>query len=154
MNNDFNKNENNEYSDMNYSDGTRSDSENGENTNYAYQSVMRNKQNSRTFSIVSLILSIISVVCCCSPWVSLLLAVLGIVFSVYSRRNIGYFDGLSIAGLVVGIFGCVFSLVSIFWGLLLSTDSTMTEELEKYLEEILGEEMPNVEGGETFKSLF
>ncbi len=71
---------------------------------YAYQAVM---QGTRGFSVASLVLGIISIVCCCAWYVGLILGILAIVFSVVSRKKNGYFDGLAIAGLVLGIFGTV-----------------------------------------------
>ena len=42
-----------------------------------------------------------------------------IVFSIISKKTLGYFDGMSIAGLVCGIFGCVFGASIILTSLLL-----------------------------------
>ena len=36
-----------------------------------------------------------------------------IAFSLYSKRCLGYFDGLSLAGLMIGIFGVVFSVAAL-----------------------------------------
>ena len=74
---------------------------------------------SRIYSVVSLVMGIISVlICCCGGWIGLVLGVLSIVFSVISRRHLGYFDGMSIAGLVLGICGTVFGIATVafaFW---------------------------------------
>lgn len=77
---------------------------------YLYKSVMEGKKKSRIWSLVSLICSIVSLLCCCIPLPGAVLGVLAVVFAVVSRLNIGYFDGLAIAGLIVGIFGLVFSV--------------------------------------------
>lgn len=75
--------------------------------------VVENLSKPRTmiYSILSLVLGILSLVlCCCGGWFGLGLGVLAIVFSVVSRYHLGYFDGLSIAGLVLGIAGAVFGV--------------------------------------------
>lgn len=77
---------------------------------YLYKSVMDGKKKSRIWSLASLIFAIVSLLCCCIPWPGAVLGVLSIIFAVISRLNIGYFDGLAIAGLIVGIFGLVFSV--------------------------------------------
>jgi ABC-type lipoprotein release transport system permease subunit len=65
------------------------------------------------------------------------LAILAIIFAIVSRRNLGYFDGFSVAGLVIGIFGLVFSL---FVGFLAVSGiiTEFTQEFENALEEIEG----------------
>lgn len=69
------------------------------------------KPKTRAFSIASLVLGILSLVCCCSGFLSFILGVLAIVFSVVARRHLGYFDGLSIAGMTCGIVGAVLGLL-------------------------------------------
>jgi hypothetical protein len=54
------------------------------------------------FSVASMVLGILSVICCCMGWSGLILGALAIVFSIVSRKVLGYFDGMSIAGLIVG----------------------------------------------------
>lgn len=77
---------------------------------YAYKNVINGKQNSRTWSVISLILSLLSIVFCfVLPWIGIALGLAAICFAVVSRKTIGYFDGFAIAGLIIGIFGIVFS---------------------------------------------
>ena len=80
---------------------------------YLYKSVLEGKKKSRIWSVVSLISSILSIICCCVPWPGAVLGILSIVFAVVSRSNIGYFDKIALAGLIVGIFGTVFSVFMI-----------------------------------------
>lgn len=77
---------------------------------YLYKSVLEGKKKSRVWSLASLIAAILSVLCCCVPWPGAVLGVLAVVLAVVSRINIGYFDGMALAGLIVGIFGLVFSI--------------------------------------------
>lgn len=97
---------------------------------YLYKSVIEGKKKSRVWSVVSLICSIISLLCCCFPVMGIVLGILAIVFAVVSRSSIGYFDGLAIAGLIVGIFGLVFS-VAIF---VIANSPWFTELLKEYEE--------------------
>ena len=77
---------------------------------HIYKSVNTGKQNSRLFSIISLVLSAASVLCCLMPALGILLGLAAIFCGLYSRRNIGYFDGLSVGGIITSIFGVVFSV--------------------------------------------
>ena len=127
------KNNNNENNDNQYGQGQ-------DPQDYAFRTVMRNgKPKTMGWSVASLVLGIISVVCCCFGYASLILGVLAIVFSVLSRKALGYFDGLSIAGLILGIFGLVFGLAVVIGALLVPE-----ELLEDYLEQYYGESnIPN-----------
>ena len=85
-------------------------------SDYAYKKVMPKKQNRRTWSVVSLALAVLSVLLFRVPWAGLILGLLAVGCAALSRKNLGYFDKLSLAGLIIGIFGIVFALS----GLLLS----------------------------------
>ncbi|HBJ18617.1 MAG TPA: hypothetical protein DDY70_02570 [Clostridiales bacterium] len=69
------------------------------------------RPKTRAFSIASLVLGILSLICCCSGFVSFVLGVLAIVFAIVARRHLGYFDGMSIAGMTCGIVGAVLGLM-------------------------------------------
>ena len=69
------------------------------------------KRNTRAFSVISMILGIISLVCCCIGPLGFVLGVGAIVFSIISRKSLGYFDGFSVVGLILGIFGACFGAV-------------------------------------------
>ena len=87
----------------------------GENDNYVYKNVLQDKQHRRTWSVVSLALSILSILLVYFSWVGLILSVAAIACAAVSRKNIGYFDKLSLFGLIIGIFGTVFSLSGIIF---------------------------------------
>ena len=57
---------------------------------YAYRAVMEYK--SRVWSVASFVLSLVSVVCCCAWYVMIVAAILGIIFAIVSRKNIGYLE--------------------------------------------------------------
>ena len=65
------------------------------------------------YSVICLILSLMSIVCCCTGFISLLFAAVSIAFAIVSRKHLGYFDAMSVVGLVVAIVGAVFSLFMI-----------------------------------------
>lgn len=88
------------------------------------------KPKTMGWSVVSLVSGIISVICCCLGVTGIILGAVAIISSIISRKTLGYFDGLSIAGLILGIFGLVFG-VSI-----LAAVSMLGEEFwEQYMEE-------------------
>ncbi len=104
--------------------------------NSEYKKVLLDKQHSRAWSVASLTVSIVSLICCCFvSWLGIVLSALAIVFAIISRRNIGYFDGLSLAGLIVGIFGIVFGVASIILAFVLE-QSGFYDEILKELEEM------------------
>lgn len=81
----------------------------GDRGGYSFQTIMDIKSRNRGFAIASMILGIFSILCCCFTYIGLIIGVLSIVFAVVSRVRMGYFDGMAIAGLVLGIIGVVFS---------------------------------------------
>ena len=68
------------------------------------------KENSRLFSVISLSLAVLSLLLCFLPAVGIILSLLAVVFTIVSRRALGYFEGVAIAGLVVAVFGIVFCI--------------------------------------------
>ncbi len=93
------------------------------------------KPKSRAWSVASLILSIISVLCCCSPIIAITAGVVALACSIVSRKTLGYFDGLSIAGLIVAIFGIVFGICGIVASYIIET----TPELKEWWNNLLKE---------------
>ena len=83
--------------------------ENNSDEKFAYQNVMDTNRNTRTFSIVSLIAAVLSIILCFLPTLGIIFGVLAVSFSLFSRKRLGYFDGFSLAGLILGIIGIVFS---------------------------------------------
>lgn len=87
----------------------------GAEDKYAYKNVMNGKKNSRKWSVVSLVLSLLSIALCFVPWLGIILGLAAIGFAIFSRSCIGYFDGFALAGLIIGIFGVVFSVTAIIF---------------------------------------
>ncbi len=71
------------------------------------------KARTRVWSVVSVLLGIISVLLCPFYYVSLPIAVAAIITAVVSQRLLGYFDGLAVGGLIIGIVGAVFGVFSL-----------------------------------------
>ena len=94
-----------------------------------FDRIMLERNKSRAWSVASLTLSICSILCCCISIASIALGVFAIICAVISRKNLGYFDGLSIAGLIVGIFGVIFGATSIVASLVLDFDAMFEEIL-------------------------
>ena len=110
-----------------------------EKQEYAYMTVMDGKRKSRSWSVASLTVAIASLICCCVvSWVGVVLSSLAITFAIISRKNIGYFDGISLAGLIVGIFGAVFGVASIVFAYVLESTGLLEQYIEE-LEKIYGE---------------
>ena len=107
-----------------------------EESNYAYKTVMDGVPRSRGWSVASMVLGILSVLCCCITYGGLIMGALAIVFAIVSRRNLGYFDGMAIAGLVLGIIGAVFGIMTIISEIYLSANPELLENYLKYLESL------------------
>ena len=81
------------------------------------------KKGTDTYSLLSMILGILSLVlCCCVNYVPLALGVAAIVLYAMAKKN-GTANGMAVAGLVCGIIGVVFGLISVVISL------TITEEM-------------------------
>lgn len=81
-----------------------------EENEYAYKTVMDGKVKTRTLSVISVALAALSVILCFIEEVGIALGLASIVMAIVSRKNLGYFDKLSLGGLIGAIFGIVFSL--------------------------------------------
>lgn len=88
------------------------------------------KPKTMGWSVVSLVSGIISVICCCLGVTGVIFGAAAIISAVLSRKVLGYFDGLTIAGLVLGIFGVVFGVA-----IIVAINSLGEEFWENYLEE-------------------
>lgn len=96
------------------------------------------------FSIASLVLGIICIVCCCIDFIALVCAALAIIFAILDKKKNGKMNGMALAGLVCGIIGAVISVYFIVDSILNPVDlDTFWEEYYAMLEEL----MNGTEGG-------
>ena len=87
-----------------------------------YEIFSTDKPKRRIWSVLSLIFATVSVICCFFGWIGLIFGALAVACSLVSRYNLRYFDMISIMGLIVGIFGIVFSGACISWSLIFGED--------------------------------
>ncbi|MBO5102285.1 MAG: DUF4190 domain-containing protein [Clostridia bacterium] len=106
--------------------------QNNQNGDFIYKQIMEDKQKNRIWSVGSLVIGIFSVLCCCFEWPGLIFGVLAIVFAILSRKNLGYFDGLAIAGVILGIFGTVFSVFMIISGYFIESSDFYNEFITEF----------------------
>jgi hypothetical protein len=127
----------NEYNDNNYQIPNASEGEGA----YVYTQApnLNNSNPSRAWSVAALVLGIMSIICCCSYIITAVMVVMAIVCAIISRKNLGYFDGLSIAGLITAIFGFVIFASS------LVVDMLFADEIARYMEEYMHEYMKMLE---------
>ncbi len=90
----------------------------GQDTPLFTQAYMEVKSNKRGFAVASLVLGILSIVCCCLSYAGFVMALLAVIFAAVSKTKMGYFDPLAIAGLVLGIIGLVFGAAIIICDML------------------------------------
>ncbi len=103
---------------------------------YAFQMVTKNgRPKTKGWAVASMVLGILSVVCCFG-WSGIMMGAGAIILAIVSRRNLGYFDGMTIAGLILGIFGFVFGATILIYTLTLPPE--FWEEYFKELENLPG----------------
>ena len=89
------------------------------------------KKRTLAWSVSSMVLGILSIVYCIVPFIGLLLSALAIALSVVARKKLKYFDGMAIAGLILGIFGAVIGITVIVLAY-----GPISEMYEKFLSQI------------------
>lgn len=87
---------------------------------YAYKTVMDGKPKMRTWSVASAFFAALSIVLCFVWQAGLSLGAAAVISSIVSRRKLGYFDKLSLGGLIGAIFGMVFSVAILIFNAALS----------------------------------
>ena len=70
------------------------------------------------WSVISLICGVLSILLCPFYYVSFVFAAAALVFSVVSRKNLGFFEKCAIMGIILGIMGFVFGTFSMISDLL------------------------------------
>lgn len=94
--------------------------EGGTETQDRYYEVFdKDKPKYILWSLISAVLGGISVICSLYGWIGLIVGAAAVVFSIISRVNLKYFDKITIAGLILGIFGMVFGASTIVLGVLI-----------------------------------
>ena len=83
---------------------------------YVYKNVIKDKQHRRTWSVASLILAVLSIFLTYFSWVGLALALISGGCAAMSRKNLGYFDKISLTGIIVAIFGIMFAITGLVFG--------------------------------------
>ncbi len=100
-----------------------------------------NEGGTSVFAIISLVTGILSIVCCCSQWISILFGVAAIVLGILSINKEEESRGMAIAGIICGGVGIVFGIIGIIVGAVggaaaSSLDSDSVEELIERLQDI------------------
>lgn len=108
-----------EGTDTKYEEDPRTEKE-PESEDY-YELPLALKSRSMIWSVISLVAGILSILLCPFYYVGICFAVGAVGTSLLSRHNLGFFDKLSVFGLILGIMGFVcdvFSLIANMIGLL------------------------------------
>lgn len=87
------------------------DAQYNQNQPYQYPQYQEQPESGKNFAIASLVLGILSLVCCGS----FIFSVLGVIFGVISRQRQKENNGMATAGLVLSIIGIVFSIIGIIF---------------------------------------
>ena len=105
---------------QNQFDETKNNEQGSDNQSFAYQNVMTEKKIRRTWSVVSLAFSILSIAFFWLSWLGLAFGAISVAFALLSRKELTYFDSMSLASIIIGVFGIVFAIVGLIFGNLLS----------------------------------
>lgn len=111
------------------------ESSGGENV---YKTVVADAKKTRAWAVASLVLGIVSVLCCCISWFGIVAGALSMLFTVISRKSLGYFDSLSVAGMIIAIFGIIFSAVMLMAVLYFAEHPELLEDWTEYSESMSG----------------
>lgn len=124
-----------------YEDKTQQEPDGGEER-YTFEALGGHGPHTRAWSVASLVLGIISLLCCCLSWGAAVAGAMAIICAIISRRTLGYFDGLAVAGLITGIIGTVFG---VYMGCLMTSDSfqELMEEIMKEYEQLPETDIPS-----------
>lgn len=90
-------------------------------------------EGSKVFAIISLVCGILSVICCCTGWVGIVLSVAAIVLGILSFNKQEDARGMAIAGIVCGAVGVVLALVIVIMGAAFSAADA--SDIEQYVEQ-------------------
>lgn len=134
--------------DFNYDDIIKKSSDDSNNDNpiprIEYVPEEQNKTPQKGYAIASLVLGIVSIVCCCcGTYVPMILSVLAIVFFFVDKKRNGVANGMAIAGLVCGIFSLLISVT----GLIISSTDFYNNLMADY-QSILDSMMADIEAVE------
>ncbi len=94
--------------------------DNGYNENEnEYEEKKEPRKKSRIWSVSALIFAVLSIMLCFVPVLSIIFGLAAIALTIVSRVSIGYFDGVGLASIIVGIFGVVFAFAYIILNLII-----------------------------------
>ena len=88
---------------------------------------------SKVFAIISLVCGILSVLCCCTGWMGLVLSIAAIVLGILSINKQEDAKGMAIAGIVCGAVGVLLGLVIVIMGAAFSAADA--SDIEQYVEQ-------------------
>ena len=96
-----------------------------------YKEVMEVKSKSRLWSVIALGLGILSIALSFVFWLGLLFGISAIIATVLSRMSLGYFDRISVAALIISIFGVVCSIIVMVGTIVLMSNPELAEAYNK-----------------------
>lgn len=84
---------------------------------------------SKGFAIASMVCGILSILCCCSGWLGVILSIVAIVFGVLTIKNEYGGRSMAIAGIITGGIGILFFVILMVVGLTSGEVSDLMNEL-------------------------
>lgn len=94
------------------------------------------QNNSKGFAIASLVLGILSVVCCCADYLALIMSVLALVFGFLSIKKQEASKSLAIAGMILGGIGLLLFIITIISSLVYKNNFSDYQAMMDYFNSI------------------
>ncbi len=92
------------------------------------------------FAVASMVLGILSLVCCCFAELGLILSILALLFAGLSRRQLHRFNGMALAGLIMGIIGVVLAAFSIIDAIINPVSQEELDAILKMYQDLLAQQ--------------
>ena len=109
---DFSGNNSNNGSNDGWNDGFTQSTTTQNTQQNLYQMQSQSTEEACGFAIAGMVLGILSIVCCCAWYISVIMAILGLIFSILTIVQHRPGRSLAIAGIICSSIGIVIALVS------------------------------------------
>ncbi len=110
---------------------------------YNNQTPTENGNHYDAFSIAAIVCGIISIITCCTGFLSIIAGSLGILFAVLTRRTGRPMSSMSIVGICSSCIGLILGIVMIIYALVITAEQS-PEYYEQIYEQIYGDDYDDI----------
>lgn len=119
----------------NYSYG--GDQNNQSNYSYGggeYPQYEQQPSGNHGMAIAALVVGILSILCCCCTYLSVILGIVGIVLAILSKPKGGSFEGVAMGGLICSIVGLVLGVILIIVDIATQNSVDYAQMMDMYMQ--------------------